>query len=327
MLNVLSHAYGARTLQTYGSGLLVFHVFCDSRDIPDTERAPAARALISLFIANLAGLYSASAISNYISGLAAWHTIHRLDWLANKREVDALIKGATATAPPRKAPRPPFTVSMLQQILQQLDRSSPFDVAISAALTTCFWGTARVAEVVVPSLAAFSPTAHITPLNVRHDVDAYGNAITVIHVPRTKCDTVRGEDIYWAAQTGIVDPQTALASHLRLNQPTASSHLFSYKLGDGRLRPLTRSAFLARLKSAASAAGFAVPPGHSIRIGSTTEYLLRGVPFDVMRAKGRWASDAFLKYLRKHAEIMAPYLQANPAVLGEFTRVDMPPVR
>ncbi|KZV78240.1 hypothetical protein EXIGLDRAFT_571631, partial [Exidia glandulosa HHB12029] len=76
--------------------------------------------------------------------------------------------------------------------------------------------------------------------------------------------------------------------------------------------PLTRHAFQKRLKAAAAAAGFALPPTHSIRIGSTTEYLLRGVPFDVMRAKGRWASDAFLVYLRRHAEIMAPYMQANP---------------
>ncbi|KAJ7200097.1 hypothetical protein GGX14DRAFT_372564 [Mycena pura] len=39
-------------------------------------------------------------------------------------------------------------------------------------------------------------------------------------------------------------------------------------------------------------------------------YLLRGLPLDVV--KGRWASDAFAIYLRRHAKIMAPYMQAKP---------------
>ncbi|TEB31909.1 hypothetical protein FA13DRAFT_1628746, partial [Coprinellus micaceus] len=50
--------------------------------------------------------------------------------------------------------------------------------------------------------------------------------------------------------------------------------------------------------------------GHGIRIGPTLEYLLRGVPFDVMKVKGWWASDTFQTYLRKHAQILAPYMQA-----------------
>ncbi|KAJ7223915.1 hypothetical protein C8J57DRAFT_955046, partial [Mycena rebaudengoi] len=54
--------------------------------------------------------------------------------------------------------------------------------------------------------------------------------------------------------------------------------------------------------------------GHGIRIGASLLYLLRGVPFDVVKTLGRWASDAFLLYLRKHAQIMAPYIQANPGI-------------
>ena len=57
------------------------------------------------------------------------------------------------------------------------------------------------------------------------------------------------------------------------------------------------------------------------------EYLLRGVPFDVMKVKGRWSSDAFILYLRKHAQILAPYIQAVPAVHDTFARLTMPAVR
>lgn len=31
------------------------------------------------------------------------------------------------------------------------------------------------------------------------------------------------------------------------------------------------------------------------------------IAFDVVKAKGHWSSEAFLIYLKKHAEIMAPY--------------------
>jgi hypothetical protein len=33
-----------------------------------------------------------------------------------------------------------------------------------------------------------------------------------------------------------------------------------------------------------------------------------------MKVKGRWASDAFLIYLTKHAQILAPYMQAHPVL-------------
>jgi hypothetical protein len=62
---------------------------------------------------------------------------------------------------------------------------------------------------------------------------------------------------------------------------------------------------------------------HSIRIGGTLEYLLRGVPFEMVKTMGRWQSDAFLVYLRKHAVILAPYLQDHP-ILEPFMCYALP---
>ena len=81
-----------------------------------------------------------------------------------------------------------------------------------------------------------------------------------------------------------------------------------------------------RVGEAATAAGLEPLQGHGIRIGSTLEYLLRGVPFDVMKTKGRWAGDSFQLYLRKHAVVVAPYIQATP-IHENFIRYTMPPVR
>lgn len=330
IFEVASQAWSESTRQTYGSGLLLYHVFCDVNSIQESDRAPARAGLISAFVAGLAGQYSVSCISNYLAGLAAWHTLHGLAWAIDERELAALLRGAARLAPAPKKQRAPLTVDVLSRILCVLDISNSLDVAFAAALTTCFWGTARVNEVTVPRLDAFRTQSHVTAACVSHRTDASGNAVTVIHVPSTKCDPLNGEDIFWASQPGPADPAVALQRQRVHNSPDATTHLFSYTDRSGKRVPMTRSNFLKRLKTAAAAAGVELPAGHSIRIGSTTEYLLRGVPFDVMRAKGRWKSDAFLLYLRKHAEIMAPYIQANPDVFDALNRMILPrapPVR
>ena len=132
--------------------------------------------------------------------------------------------------------------------------------------------------------------------------------------------------MYWASQDGDTNPTTALQNHIQVNQPSDASHLFAYRAKHTR-RPLTKSKFIERVSAAARAAGLEPLQGHGIRIGSTLEYLLRGVPFDVMKAKGRWAGDSFQLYLRKHAVIIAPYIQAVPNVHETFIRYAMPPVR
>ena len=81
------------------------------------------------------------------------------------------------------------------------------------------------------------------------------------------------------------------------------------------------------MKKALKEAGRPNKHGHSIRIGATLEYLLRGVPFEAMKSMGRWSSDAFSTYLRKHAQILAPYVQANPNLHHRISQEQMSVVR
>jgi len=107
-----------------------------------------------------------------------------------------------------------------------------------------------------------------------------------------------------------------------VNEPLNNQHLFTYKHKTG-LRPLTKQAFLKCIATAAREAGEEPLQGHGIRIGATLEYLLRGVSFEAMKVLGRWASDAFIWYLRKHAQIMAPYIQVNPELHQAFLHLVM----
>ena len=121
-----------------------------------------------------------------------------------------------------------------------------------------------------------------------------------------------------------MDPTEALAQHLWVNQPTSMAHLFAYKAANTR-HTLTKAKFLDRVGDAARTAGLEPLQGHGIRIGSTVKYLLQGVPFDVMKVKGRCAGDSFQLYLRKHTVVITPYIQAAPIHKG-FIRYMMPPV-
>ncbi|KIK81705.1 hypothetical protein PAXRUDRAFT_155421, partial [Paxillus rubicundulus Ve08.2h10] len=299
----------------------------DGKKIPKAERAPANPAVVAAFISTLAGSYSGSAVANYVCGIKAWHTIHGLAWILSDNEMDALLKAAVSLAPPRskKPPQEPYTIDSLISIRDQLDLASPLHAAVFACLTTVFYATARTGELTTRTLRSFDPLSHVKPSDIRVDRDRQGNEVTNFQLPKTK-SAPDGEDINWARQTGPSDPHAVLENHLAINAPVRDGPLFAYQRGKGH-QSLTKSKFLSVLASALETAGKSPLQGHGIHIGSTLEYLLRNIPFDVVKVKGRWGSDAFLVYLRRHAQILAPYMQAQPSLHESFLRLTLPPVR
>lgn len=328
---VLQKAYAPATRSTYGVGLYAFHLFCQYKEIDEERRAPIQQTVLACFISSLAGIYGGSTIKNYLYGVRAWHIIHGLPWKVNDDEIKALLTASTKLAPKESSrkEKEPWTVDHLTAVCGQMDLNNPEDAAFLACITTAFWGAARLGEVTVPSLDAFDPALHVKRRDVESNVrDRNGLEQTVLFIPWTKVAKEKGERIFWAEQEGIIDPQAALANHLKVNNPTNDEHLFSFEI-KGKRRPMSRNVFIRRMKRAISNAGLPNLTGHGLRVGATLEYLLKGTPFDVVKAKGRWQSDAFRGYLRKHAQVMAPYMQkdANPGAYDTFIRYAMPPVR
>ena len=277
----------------------------------------------------LASTYGGSTIKNFVYGICAWHIIHRVHWRTEDNELQTLLTAGKRLAPntSNKKEKEPWTMDYLTKICEGLNLEDPRDAATLACLTTAFWGTARLGEVTVPNLWSFDPCRHPKISNIEHDIpDPNGFMETVIRLPWTKSAWEKGEKIFWAQQDGVTDPKAALANHLKVNNPPDTHDLFSFKQDDN-LRPMTRSIFNSRIKQITTSKKLHTIPGHGIRVGSTLEYLLRGLPFDVVKAKGRWQSEAFKGYLREHTQIMTPYMQANPSTYETFVRYAMPPVR
>ena len=326
---VIGKSWEESTLAAYGSGLLNYHVFCDQKGIPEEERAPASPTLIGAFIASIAGTDSGSTIDNYVYGIRAWHILHGVRWQMETAELEALLRAAEKTSPQtsRRKKQVPYTPDFILAIRGQLELRKPRDAAVYSCLTTTFYTAGCLGEFTVLRLGAFERDRHVKPSDIRIENDRNGLSSTIFHIPKTKSSPIHGEDLSWSKQTGDTDPETALAHHLELNKPPADGHLFAYLHKDSKHRPLTKPEFLRTVAAAARKAGLDPRQGHGIRIGATLEYLLRGTPFEVMKVKGRWASDAFLIYLTKHAQILALYMQAVPEVHEGFIRLTMPHLR
>lgn len=328
--DVLENAWAQSTRDSYGTGILVYHVFCDRKAVAEDQRAPASPLLIISFVSTIAGAYSGSAVSSYASAVRAWHILHGVPWLMNKDELDTALKAADKLAPDssKRKQRAPYTPDFILAIRSKLNLETPLHAAVYACLTTTFYTAARLGEFTVPRLKGekgFKPDTHVKPSDVRTERDRNNLKCTVFHIPRTKV-AIHGEDVSWSAQHGDTDPEAAFEHHLAINKPKANGPLFAYRYQTGQ-KPLTKAKFLETVAKAARDANLDPLQGHGIRIGSTLEYLLRGVPFEVMKVKGRWASDAFIKYLTKHSQILAPYMQAVPELHASFIKLTMPPVR
>jgi len=324
-------AWEPSTLSAYASGLLVFHTWCDSKGLAEEERAPTSQDTIAGFITDLAGAYAGDTIANYIQGVRAWHRIYDIPWNIDDLHIHTMLKGARKSTPEAlKLPkRLPLLVDDIVAIRAHLNLTQPLDAAVFACLTTTFFTAARLGEFTVKNLSSFDAETHIKLADVQHNVkDRSGNKVTTFHIPQTKIVPKEkgGETVFWAQQDGPADPRAALANHLEVNQPPQVAHLFAYR-HNTTYRPLTKAIFLARLKKALRDADRPIKHGHSIRIGATLEYLLRGVPFEAMKSIGRWSSDSFSRYLRKHAQILAPYVQAHPDLHQRLSHEQMAVIR
>lgn len=313
---------------TYGSGLLIFHIFCDQRDISEADRCPVSPTLMLVYIAACAGSYSGNTLATYVCAVRAWHIIHGQTWAMVDIELKAALAGAAVLAPPtsRKPKRQPWTVELLATIFAALDPNDPLHVAVKSAAAVIFFSAARSGEFLQKSLTSFDPRLHVKPSNLSRKVDRDGNSVTSAHLPVTK-SARDGEDVAWGPQQQHdIDPDTLLAEHMRINKPAPDGPLFAWHHPKQGMRALTKSEFMKCINATVAGLGMGSLQGHGLRIGATLEYLLRGLSFETVKAIGRWASDAFVLYLRQHAVILAPYLQGTP-VFAEFNRFIMPPPR
>jgi hypothetical protein len=145
IISVINVSWAQGTHETYGVGLLVYHIFCDTRTIPDEQCCPTSPLLLVMFISSCAGSYSGSTLANYVFGIRAWHILHGQPWSMNDAQVKAALDGTTNLAPPSlKCPkREPFTISLIEMLFSKLDTNNPLNASVRSCLAVSFFTLAR----------------------------------------------------------------------------------------------------------------------------------------------------------------------------------------
>ncbi|KAF9027718.1 hypothetical protein BDZ89DRAFT_1256909 [Hymenopellis radicata] len=176
-----------------------------------------------------------------------------------------------------------------------------------------FYAQARLGELLPSSARTDAFDAKFHPVGIDVGEDASEKGTKLLHLPWTKVKKEKGEDVVVTAQRGRTNPVTALKDHIFLNDIGDDDPLASYLDENGVRKILTGRAMMARCNELWTQKGLVRLTGHCFRIGGTTFYLLAGVSTDVVKALGRWSSDAFLRYWRSlellsilHIEMIEP---------------------
>ena len=109
---VMELVWEPSTLESYGSGLLTYHIWCDVRVIPERQWALLSPIVAAVFVSTLADGYSWKTIQNYFYGICAWHIFHRVKWKMNEPEMESLLKAAERATPEslKRKKRTPYTL-------------------------------------------------------------------------------------------------------------------------------------------------------------------------------------------------------------------------
>ncbi|KIJ59006.1 hypothetical protein HYDPIDRAFT_177951 [Hydnomerulius pinastri MD-312] len=189
-------------------------------------------------------------------------------------------------------------------IRAHLNLDNPHDATIYTCLIIVLYCIARLGEFMVQAISKFNPSKHIMQANVSHLQDPNGLPVMKFYIPTMKCTLETGEDTQCAPQSGgITNPKAALENHFRVNLAPPDAHLFAWKHPNG-LRALSKTEVTNWLAAIVKTLNLANFKGHSLHIGRTLHYLLKGVPFDVVKVMGYWAGDSFMIYLSRGPHLL-----------------------
>ncbi|EPQ55316.1 hypothetical protein GLOTRDRAFT_41871, partial [Gloeophyllum trabeum ATCC 11539] len=300
-----------RDTSSYGSGLQKFHLFCDIFSIPETRRLPASFSILHSFA--LWAPISVKAARKYLSAVRAWHLAQgwppplsqeeseRINWLLRGLDNIQLSKRS-------RPPRQPITIAMLTALKLTLNLSDPFDACIWTICSCSFFGLMRFGEATVKSRADFDGSRHLKRIDstFAHDLD--GRRYARLDLPAAKTAKPGEIQHIFLNEQGNLCPLWALENLVAVVPASATDPLFSWRDSRGLIRPMARSAALARINGILYSLGWGTAFCHSFRIGGASFFLAKGVSPELMRIAGRWRSLAYETYIRAFEQITSRHM-------------------
>lgn len=308
----LKGAWGDGTLKSYNSGVVKLHRFAKVKNINREQLLPISSTLVKRFVvwaskkdvevAKDDESVKSTTLKAYIAGIKAWHMFHDQ---AYPHEVDGAVKTllkATKMIEARmnevEKRRSPVLISDLVILLEILPSQGELGLATLTAALVAFWGTARLGELLSDNMKKRLPTWE--------DLEwaADKSYVRILLIDAKTARPGEEQRIHLQRQNSVLDPVSMLEAWYSFRPRKPSEEIFTLCV-DGKKKRLGKQTTIERLRAVWNTRrpkGKQILHGHSFRIGGASLRWNLGANRGEVKRCGRWASDAYLVYLRKFSD-------------------------
>lgn len=308
----LRGAWGEGTLKSYNSGIVKLHRFATLHNIEKAELLPITPRILKRFVvwaskkevsdASEDESVKSTTLKAYIAGIKAWHLFHDTDYPRHADDAIRTLLKATRMIEAQhqeiEKKRPPVLLSDLVVLLEVLPSQGERGLAMLTAALVAFWGIARLGEILSDNPKKILP---------RWDNLVWNEDKTYVKINLYNAKTAGPGEIqclHLQKQASLLDPVSMLEEWKALRPRKTSEELFSV-MSNGKLRRLGKQEMIIHLRSiwnARRSKKKQLLHGHSFRIGGASLKWNLGASREDLKVSGRWASNAYLIYLRKFSE-------------------------
>ena len=294
------------TRRTYQTGVRSYLLFCDQFTIPPF---PASPLTLRYFCSHIASHVSHKTIKVYLSGIRLEHLERGHHDPTDDELLRLLCKGIKRYQGDTSRLRLPITINVLKDLKTQLRNNSSYTLVekrlLWSAFTLAFYAFLRASEFTASGL-------------LWSDVQSSPTTVT-IHLRQSKTDPFRrGHSVTIQATSTSTCPVRAMNLFIDLTT-NRTGPLYC----GGRFNPLSWEQLTRALRMLLQLAGYDQNSyaSHSFRIGAATTAAAAGLPTWLIKAMGRWSSDAYQSYIHCPANT----LQSIPRILSQADATQQPP--
>src|ERR1700678_2646354 len=232
------------------SRLREFLAFCEGLGIRPTDALPAREEVLLAWASTYAGCLAGKTVSAKLLAIRKEHERRGLIW-SGGAALRRILKGVEELRPTSsfRSKRAPVTIPMLEDLNRGLNRSSGLDNCVRAIALLSFFCQLRSGEILPPTqnLRNFNPLRHATFAHIAESTA--DNGACNLHLPWSKTQKGRGDDVWIPRQEAPLDPIHAIHKHFIKNRLNINHPIASYRDDNDNIVALTRSRFLRRINN------------------------------------------------------------------------------
>jgi hypothetical protein len=286
---------------SYSSAVKSYFNFCTAHSFP-IEPTPDT---LSFFAVYTAHYIKPDSVSSYLSGICNQLEpffpdvrTHRHHWMVTKS-----LAGCRKMFPSDTSRKRPVTRTELSNVSRGYTSSSSFDdILYLTILLTGFHGLMRLGELTWPDNKSLRDYRKVI---MRNSVQIHPKSFQFT-LPGHKADRFfEGSQVLIQSTQLDDDAWSPFTKYLALRDHRFPLRAELWLKEDGSIP--TRAWFLRFLRRHFSGD----VGGHSLRAGGATALAEAGIPPHIIQAIGRWSSDAFQIYIRRHPVFLAALLYSS----------------